>query len=247
MKNTHREFRLFTWKAARYRICSPAFHLITGEIKKQRELLETYIRQHPAFKSSLVPLSLLDSAPPLALTMADAARKTDVGPMAAVAGGIAEAGVKAACAAGVDEAIVENGGDIYLTAERKIHVGLYSGGGKLADTLAFCISPGEMPLAICSSSSRMGHSASFGACDLATVTSKEGALADAAATRICNDVKEVKDIEPVLEVMISVPGILGILIIKDDHIGMIGNLPRLVKNRDPDLHRKITRDSCWIL
>lgn len=245
MNSEKRVFKLFTWKGARYRICSPAFELIIEEIKKQREILEAYIRQHPDFKTSFSPLCLLKEAPYLAMRMAQASEKTDVGPMAAVAGAIAEAGAQAAWTAGAEEAIVENGGDIYLASHKEIVVGLYPGGGKLSLTLAFLIKPADMPLAICSSSSRMGHSDSFGSCDLATVTAKNGALADAAATRVCNSVKKAEDIKPVLEKMITIPGILGVLIIKDDHIGMIGELPALVKNRDPDLKNKITHDSCW--
>jgi ApbE superfamily uncharacterized protein (UPF0280 family) len=55
----------------------------------------------------------------------------------------------------------------------------------------------------------------------------------------------VTDIKPVLEKAAGIPGVRGILIIKDDRIGMIGELPALVKNRDPELKSKITHDSCW--
>ena len=91
----------------------------------------------------------------------------------------------------------------------------------------------------------MGHSESFGACNLATVTAKDGALADAAATLACNSVKGVEDIKPVLESTIIIPKILGVLIIKDDCIGMIGELPEVVKNIDPELKGKITHDQGW--
>ncbi|MBN2532350.1 MAG: UPF0280 family protein [Spirochaetales bacterium] len=236
---------MFIWKGARYRICSPLYDLITEEIKKQRSILEAYIQGHPDFKTSFRPLCLHSGAPSIAIQMARASEKTNVGPMAAVAGAIAEAGVKAACEAGAEEAIVENGGDIYLASSKEMFVGLYSGRGKLSDTLAFFIKPGDMPLAICSSSSRMGHSDSFGSCDLATVTAKDGALADAAATYVCNSVKKVEDIESVLEKSGTIPGVHGILIIKDNRIGMIGELPAIVKNPDPGLKNKITHDICW--
>ena len=176
MDNNKRLFRLFSWKGATYRICSPAFDLIIKEIKKQRNLLEAYIRKHPVFQTALHPIALLPFAPSIAQQMADAADKTGVGPMAGVAGAIAHTGVLAARRAGTEEAVVENGGDIFLSSDREIVVGLYSGRGKLMDALAFFVKPKHMPLAICSSSSRMGHSESFGACDLATVTAKELSL-----------------------------------------------------------------------
>ncbi|MBN2439783.1 MAG: UPF0280 family protein [Spirochaetales bacterium] len=247
VKRTKRIFTLFAWKDALYRISSPSYDIIVNEIKHQRYVLENYIRKHPAFKTSLTPLPLLSKAPPIAEVMSDAALVTNVGPMAGVAGAIAHAGVTAACRDGADEAIIENGGDIYLTSTREILVGLYSGGGKLTNALAFLVKPDAMPLALCSSSSHMGHSGSFGNCDLATVTAKNGALADAAATLVCNSVKSKGDIEIVLERTITIPGILGVLIIKDDHIGMIGELPELVKNADPEIKSKITHDPVWIL
>ena len=44
----------------------------------------------------------------------------------------------------------------------------------------------------------MGHSMSLGHCDLATVISRDAALADAAATQAANKVKCTDEIEPTL-------------------------------------------------
>lgn len=100
--------------------------------------------------------------------------------MAAVAGAVAQATVEAARRQGVAAAIVENGGDIFSGYADGGAGGPFAGREHpAADRLAFRITPGEQPLAICSSSSRMGHSLSFGDCDLATVISADGALADA--------------------------------------------------------------------
>jgi ApbE superfamily uncharacterized protein (UPF0280 family) len=40
----------------------------------------------------------------------------------------------------------------------------------------------------------------------------------------------------------AIKGIEGVLLIKGKHIGLIGNLPKLVKHNDTDLPNKITRD-----
>ena len=88
----------------------------------------------------------------------------------------------------------------------------------------------------------MGHSLSFGNCDLTTVTSDDAALADAAATLACNQVTTVVQIDPVMDRILQIPGIQGILIIKDDKIGMSGKLPDLVKHMDEQFSEKVTRD-----
>ena len=174
--------------------------------------------------------------------MARAATAVGVGPMAAVAGTMAQMAAEAAIRDGADEAIVENGGDTYLVCDSPVTVGLYAGNTPLVDRLAFAIQPDQSPLAVCSSSGRMGHSTSLGDCDLATVTARDASLADAAATQAANLVKTADDIDSALERIAGIDGVDGVLLVKGDRIGLIGNLPSLVRNRDADLGLKVTRD-----
>jgi ApbE superfamily uncharacterized protein (UPF0280 family) len=146
-----------------------------------------------------------------------------------VAGAMAQLGAEAALSAGAEEAIVDNGGDIYLKAVEPVFVALGTGTAKLADRLAFSVEPDETPLSICSSSGRMGHSMSLGLCDLATIVAKDAALADAAATQAGNLVKTVEDVDAALEKIMCIEGINGVLLVKDDRIGLAGHLPRLTK------------------
>jgi ApbE superfamily uncharacterized protein (UPF0280 family) len=199
--------------------------------------------RHPEFVSSLRPLQLLASAPEAARRMQAAAAATGVGPMAAVAGTMAQLAAEAARAVGAEEAIVENGGDIFLWSDRDVTVALYAGDNPLSGKLAFKVHPERLPLAICSSSSLMGHSLSFGECDLATVVSPDGSLADAAATLACNLVKSPKDVPGVLERVSALPGIQGVLIIKADKVGVAGGLPELIRHDDAAFSAKITRDA----
>lgn len=236
-------FRSFTHKDARFRISTPAFSPACADIRATRRLLEDYIRCHPEFQTALTPLPDDPEAPPLIRTMLQAAlRAGAVGPMAAVAGAVAQSAAEAAQRHGATEVIVENGGDLYLATPHEVQVALFTGPEHpLADRLALRITPDEQPVAICSSSSRMGHSLSFGQCDLATVLSADAALADAAATRACNEVKTPDDLPAILERTAAIPGILGVLLVKDDRIGMQGpRLPELVKNRDANTREKIT-------
>jgi uncharacterized protein len=233
-----RGWTVFQLKEADVRISSPRADLVETEIRRLRAELERYIDRQPAFKAALVPVELLDDAPAIAVAMADAARACGVGPMAAVAGAVAQAAAEAALAEGALEAIVENGGDTWIASRAGITVGLYAGEHPLSGRLAMRIEADRLPLSVCSSSGRFGHSLSFGDCDLATVVAARGALADAAATLAANSVRTADDVEPVLERVVAIPGVLGVLIVKDDRVGVAGDLPPLVKCEDPDFALK---------
>ena len=224
-----RTYRTFTHKEAAFRICCDKFDAVTAQIVRQRRILEDYIERDPDFRDSLEPIDLHTDAPEIAQRMARAARLLGVGPMAAVAGAMAQCAAEAALEAGAAEAIVENGGDIYLRAAEPVIIALVTGTAKLADQLAFSLQPQDTPVAICSSSGKMGHSKSLGRCDLAAVIAPDAALADAAATQAANLVGSVEDVDPTLERIAGVEGIDGLMIVKDDRVGLAGSLPPLVK------------------
>ena len=226
-----RHYRSFTYREAVFRICCEAFDVVTEEIVRQRHLLEAYIQTHAEFQTSFKPLALHPDAPQVAQRMALAADRIGVGPMAAVAGAMAQCAGQAGLEAGASEAIIENGGDIFVQTPRPVTIGLFPGAGQLAHQLAFSLQGKDTPLAICSSSGHMGHSHSLGKCDLATVVAKNAALADAAATHAANRVRTIEDVNPTLEYMAAIEGIDGILIVKQDRVGMAGHLPELVRLR----------------
>ena len=229
VNNVTRRFRDFVHNGARYRITIDAFDAATAEIVRQRDTLETFIRVHPQFARSMTPLAMPDDAPDIADRMAQASDIVGVGPMAAVAGIMAEFAARAALATGTRDVIVDNGGDVYLALTKPAVVGLYAGASGVGDHVALSVQPDETPLAICSSSGRMGHSLSLGDCDLATVTSRDAALADAAATLAANMVSAPADIEAALECVGALPGVSGVLIVQDDQVGIRGKLPALVR------------------
>lgn len=237
-----RVYRTFSWKDTNLRIASEAFDLVTEAVVAERRKLEQYIARHPEFGTALAPVVLFDEAPEVARRMAAAADHTGLGPMASVAGTLAQLGAEAAMAAGYREAIVENGGDIYVHSDTIVTIALYAGDNTIANKLAFRIAPRDSPLALCSSSARMGHSLSFGRCDLATVTAQDGALADSAVTLTCNLIRSEHDLVPVLNDVGSIPGVVGIFAVHNGKIGMWGHLPDLVRNEDCATRAKITRD-----
>lgn len=224
-----RTYRSFTHKEAVLRICCEEFDAVTAEIRRQRRLLEDYIERHAQFGDSLEPLDLLAGAPEIAQRMACAARLVGVGPMAAVAGAMAQRAAEAALQAGAPEAIVENGGDIYAKAAEPVIIALVTGTAKAANRLGFALQPEDTPISVCSSSGKMGHSKSLGRCDLAAVVATDAALADAAATQAANLVSTIEDVDSALERIAAVRGIDGVMIVKDDQVGLAGNLPELVR------------------
>ena len=236
------DYRTFRLKDSNFRIRCARFAAVVAAIRAQRALLEAYIARHGEFATSFAPVGLLPDAPEIACRMAAAASRTGVGPMAAVAGTIAQMAAEAALADGAAEAIVENGGDVFLAGNREARVGLYAGAGPIGDSLALAVPAARLPLAVCSSSSRMGHSVSLGDCDLATVLARDASLADAAATLAANLVRTPEDIDSALARIRGIPGIDAVLLVKGERIGLMGDLPPLVRNRDPASRRKITRD-----
>ena len=185
--------------------------------------LETYIRHHPIFATTLEPLTIDDDAPALVHEMANAAREAGVGPMAAVAGAIAER-VGRELLPFSDEVIVENGGDIFLKTLRERFIGVYAGKSKLTGKIAFAIQPEETPLGICTSSGLVGHSLSFGTADAVIAISPSTSLADAAATAIGNRVSSGSDIPAAIEFAQSIALLTGVAIIKDDQMGLWGQI-----------------------
>jgi ApbE superfamily uncharacterized protein (UPF0280 family) len=226
-----RTYRTFTYREAVFRICCDRFDAAAAEIVRQRRILEGYMDRHAGFRDSLEPLELHTDAPEVARRMARAARLVGVGPMAAVAGAMAQCAGEAALEAGAEEAIVENGGDIYLRAAEPVIIGLDTGTAELRNRLAFSLQAHDTPISICSSSGRMGHSMSIGECDLATVVARDAAVADAAATQAANLVRTDEDVDPALERIAAIEGVEGVMIVKNTRVGLAGQLPPLVKIR----------------
>ena len=192
-------------------------------VLKYRRQLENYIERHPAFLTSLEPLSVAGNAPHIARQMAEAAREAGVGPMAAVAGAIAEF-VGDDLLAFSPEVIVENGGDIYLKSLGQRIVGIYAGKSPLTGKIGLEINGKDTPLGICTSSGTVGHSLSFGQADAVIALAKSATLADAAATAIGNLINHPADIPNGIKRAKNIKGLEGVVIIKDNDIGLWGEV-----------------------
>lgn len=196
-------------------------------INEVRGPLELYIRDHPLFLHSLEPLGVEDGAPPIVRAMAEAARLANVGPMAAVAGAMAEM-VGRKLLEFSAEVIVENGGDIFLKVNTPRHIGIYAGGSAFTGRLAIVVEPGQTPLGVCTSSGTVGPSLSLGIADAAVITAPSAALADAAATAVGNMVRSEQDIDAAIALGRQINGVTGIVVIAGGSMGAWGDI-RLVE------------------
>ena len=70
----------------------------------------------------------------------------------------------------------------------------------------------------------MGHSLSYGKADAVVALSPSAPLADAAATAIGNHVSQAGDITSAIEFSQSISGLKGVMIIKDDNMGVWGKV-----------------------
>jgi hypothetical protein len=190
-------------------------------IQECRASLERYIERHPLFLTALEPIAVAEDAPEIVREMAEAGQKAGVGPMAAVAGAIAES-VGRELMRFSPEVIVENGGDIFLSILKSRSVGVYAAQSPFTGKIALEIEAEETPLGICTSSGTVGHSLSFGRADAVIAVSPSAAVADAAATAIGNLIKDVADIPKGIDFAQGIQGLRGVLIIKDDKLGLWG-------------------------
>ena len=191
-----------------------------------RHEIETYITSHPEFATSLLPLPKDPFAPPLIKEMIKSSGEFGIGPMASVAGAIAQY-VADGLSKLTDQVIVENGGDVFLYGNRPMTVAIFAGNSPLSERFGLLIPEKMMPVGVCSSSATVGHSLSMGVADVVCLLSYSGALADSAATALCNRIKKKKDLERVADWAGKSGGILGGIAIVDDRMATWGEIELL--------------------
>ena len=198
-------------------------------IKRNRRELEIYTRANPKFLYTLESIPAPEK-PLVARLMALAAEKAGVGPMAAVAGVIADLAVSDMTREGCEVAVVEDGGEISAVSNRPVDVAVAAGDEPLSKRFGFRLT--EFPIGVATSSGRFSHALSFGDAEAATVFCKNAALADAAATAVGNVVKG-EDVQAAIQAGISkalsIEGVEGVLIIYKGQVGTADKIPQIIK------------------
>jgi len=193
-------------------------------LEAARQEIQDHISEHPEFLESLAPLPIPPSATPLVRSMLEAGRRYEVGPMAAVAGAVAQH-VGAGLLGLTPEIIVENGGDIFLKMDRPVTLGLYAGEeSPFSGEVCLVVDPAGEAVGVCTSSGTVGHSLSFGRADAVVAIAGDAALADAAATAIGNRVRSPADVQRVLEEEKDRGLLEGLVVAAGRRIGAFGRV-----------------------
>ena len=189
-------------------------------VRDARSQIEAEILRDARFLKSLEPLPVRTDAPPVARAMYEAAEQAGVGPMAAVAGAVAQF-VGRALAEVSANVIVENGGDIFLQTTVERIVGVHAGQSPLSGRIGLRI-PAHNALGICTSSATVGPSLSFGNADAGLIVAHDAAFADAAATTLANLVKTPADVQRAVDRLLELPGVRQALVIIGETMGVGG-------------------------
>jgi ApbE superfamily uncharacterized protein (UPF0280 family) len=129
----------FTLKEARCTIISDrqeAIQAAEESIKHNYQTLELYVRANPKFLYTLTPIAVPEK-PLVAKLMTQAAKIAGVGPMAAVAGVIADLAVEDMKRIGCEVAVVEDGGEISAVSNRPVDVAVAAGEEPLSKRFGF--------------------------------------------------------------------------------------------------------------
>ena len=189
-----------------------------------RRTLEAYLTTHPHFGHSLCPVKVEPEAPAVVQVMAASAERWAVGPMAAVAGAVAECVGRCLLELGAETVMVENGGDVFVHAREPVRFALYAGeDSPFSNKVGFVVSAGA-GLGVCTSSGRVGPSLSFGRADAVVALARDAAEADAAATAIANHIQGPQDVDRVVAEQQEKQGLTGLVACAGDRLGVWGDL-----------------------
>ncbi len=197
-------------------------------IKAARLEIERHIRKDRFFLTTLEPYEPSKDSGRIVRRMCEASSIAGVGPMAAVAGVIAQEALEAMEAAGCATCWVDNGGDIALRLDEPATLEIFSEPGSTS-AFAFELERTTGHLGICSSSGRLGHSISFGNADVTTVIAEDAALADALATALANRVSQTSDLRTCFDDFKNVRGLMGGLAIFEGSVATFGKVPKIVE------------------
>ncbi|MFH1148880.1 MAG: UPF0280 family protein [Actinomycetota bacterium] len=190
-------------------------------LSRHRRDLEEFVALCPPFATSFRPVAVTSDAPGIVIAMACAATAFGVGPMASVAGAIAQL-------VGQDllelsrNVIVENGGDLFLAGGGRRVVRVFAGASRPRIDVA--VEDDAEGIGLCTSSATVGPSVSLGVADAVTVLARTATLADAAATALGNMVRSEADMADALGAAERSEEVTGALIAACGAMGVWGGI-----------------------
>ncbi|MEJ2251547.1 MAG: UPF0280 family protein [Candidatus Lokiarchaeota archaeon] len=207
-----------------------------------RRILEEYVMKNEEFQKSFSPVDTSSKSEIIQL-MSNASFICGVGPMATVAGALADlmlhamdkkekSGYEINNPKEIRVKLIENGGELSIDSELPMKVGLFAGKNPLNLNIGFNIEKKDCPIGIGTSSGTIGHAISLGESDAVTIFAKNATLADGGATKIGNVIKGEdieKSIKVGLDLVDDLDWIKGAFISRKDKVGYTGKLPQIIK------------------
>lgn len=231
--------KTWTYKETKLRIKCDKKKPIGSSIKASfnaRQKIESFTYRNPEFRTSFEPLPVDEgNYDEIIRLMIRASKIAHTGPFAAVAGTISQIASESGIQAGAESMMVDNGGDISIIGNRDFQVGIYAGKSPASGKFVFLVESRSLPIGICTSSGTVGHSVSLGQADAVVVSADEASIADAVATSVANEVKgeEIESsVKNGLDKADDIGKIKGCLIIRDDRVGLVGDLPEILTTRN---------------
>lgn len=205
-----------------------AINSAMSSIKTHRKELEKHIEKHPKFPYFLRPAPIT-KCPEIVRLMVEATTPAGVGPMAAVAGVLADLAVKDMVKKGAKVAVVENGGEAAAFSDKPLNVALQAGDSLLSRRIGFRLE--KFPIGVATSSGLYSHALSFGEAEAVTIFAVNAGIADAVATAVGNIIKgddHKAVIEKGVEKALSIEGVDGLFIIYKGMVGLGGEVPTII-------------------
>jgi len=128
------------------------------------------------------------------------------------------------------EVIVENGGDIFLQTARAATVAVFAGASPLSLRIGIRTAV-KRPAGRVHLRRHRGALAQLRPADAVCVVSRSCALADAAATAIGNRIQSKQDIPAGIEIGKRIPGVIGLVIVAADQMGVWGAIEVVALDR----------------
>lgn len=197
-------------------------------IKSTRSQIERLIRKDRFFLTTLEPYEPDPSSTNVVRRMCVASLAAGVGPMATVAGVIAQEAMEAMVSKGCTHGWVDNGGDIALILGEPATLEIFSDPQSMM-AYALELEPTGGIVGICTSSGTLGHSISFGNADVSLAIANDAVLADALATAIGNVVTDKDTLGTCFDRFKNVDGFRGGLTMLNGDISMYGTIPKVVE------------------
>ena len=204
---------------------------------RSRADLERFIVTDPFFQRTLEPYECPPAAPAIVRRMVQATACVGVGPMAAVAGTIAMAGVDAMAAPGRRTGWSTTAATSHCSTTRPSSSASMPASRRSkpgAGSAPARPHPGRLHV--------VGHRGAIHQpreSDAALIISEDVSLADAAATALGNRIIDKSSLETAFDFLKDIPEITGAIAIIGDRMATYGRLPRIVK-ADVD-YEKITK------